>query len=178
MHERARQVGAWVWAERRTFEVFGAWSATTPDPAAAVLFGEMSRRHGWHAELFFDRLPELASLDPTSLVAPAGPGSAALLDALAQGDPPDAPVTLRRLVAAYRVLLPMLVVQYRAARATVSEVAEPSLGRWLDIVLRDDLDEWCRGQDLLATVLTDRSSLASAAERQLELETIALDPPR
>jgi hypothetical protein len=171
LHARARTIGHWAWTERRVFECFGAWAGTTPESTAAVCFGEMSRRHGWHAELWVDRLPELASVDAESLVVAPGPDTAALLDAMAADGDPSA---VRRLSAAYRVLLPLLVTQYRAALGTVSAVAEPSLGRWLDIVLRDDLEEWSRGQSLLASVLVDETAVQAAAARQLELELLAL----
>lgn len=173
LHARARTIGQWAWTERRVFECFGAWAGTTPDPAAAVCFGEMSRRHGWHAELWVDRLPELASVDAESLVMPPGADTAVLFDAVAD-DGAGEPSAVRRLSAAYRVLLPLLVTQYRAALATVSAVAEPSLGRWLDLVLRDDLEEWSRGQALLASVLVDETAVHAAAARQLELELLAL----
>jgi hypothetical protein len=167
---RARTIGHWAWTERRVFECFGAWAGSTPEPAAAVCFGEMSRRHGWHAELWVDRLPELASIDAESLVVPSGAATEALLDALADDGDPSA---LRRLSAAYRVLLPLLVTQYRTALATVSTASEPSLGRWLDIVLRDDLEEWSRGQSLLVAIVVDEAAVHAAAARQLELDLLA-----
>jgi hypothetical protein len=171
VHARARAVGHWVWTERRVFECFGDWAGSTPEPAAAVCFGEMSRRHGWHAELLADRLPELASVDAESLVVASGPATESFLESLAEDGEAS---TVGRLSAAYRVLLPLLVTQYRSALATVSEVAEPSLGRWLGIVLRDDLEEWSRGQALLQAALCDELSVRAAAARQLELDLLAL----
>ena len=171
LHARARSIGHWVWTERRIFECFGGWAGSTPEPAAAVCFGEMSRRHGWHAELLADRLPELASVDAESLVIPSGPATEAFLASLVDDSEPS---TVGRLSAAYRVLLPVVITQYGSALATVSEVAEPSLGRWLGIVLRDDLEEWSRGQALLQAALCDEASVRAASARQLELELLAL----
>ena len=171
LHTRARRVGQWAWLEQRVFELFGAWAGSTEEPDAAVLLGEMSRRHGWHAELFFDRLPELASVDAAALVAAPGPATEALFVGLAA---PGEPATLCRLVGAYRVVLPMLVAEYRAASESLSPVAEPSLRRWLEIVLRDDLEEWSRGQELLLAMLVDDDTVRAAGERQLELELLAV----
>ena len=171
LHTRARRVGQWAWVERRVFELFGDWAGTTADPDAAALFGEMSRRHGWHAEVFFDRLPELASVDAEGLVVPPGPATEAFVGALGAHDPASEPID--RLVAAYRVLLPMLVVEYRSAVPTFSPVAEPSLGRWVDIVLRDDLEEWSRGQQLLSAALTDAEVVRSAGARLVDLDVLA-----
>jgi hypothetical protein len=170
---RAARLGAWVWCERRWFEVLGAWSTSTPDPTATVLFGEMSRRHGWHAELFWDRLPELSSLDAASLVRSPGPATERLFDALRELD--GEPVDVRRLTGAYRVVLPLLVTEYRGALATTSPVAEPSLQRWLQLVLTDDLDEWAQGESTLRRALCTPEALEAALETQGELERMALE---
>jgi hypothetical protein len=170
---RAARLGEWVWCERRWFEVLGAWSTSTPEPAATVLFGEMSRRHGWHAELFWDRLPELSTLDAASLVRSPGPATERLFEALGTLD--GEPVDVRRLVGAYRVVLPMLVAEYRGALASSSPVAEPSLQRWLQLVLADDLDEWGRGESELRAAVRTPEVLDAALGTQGELERLALD---
>lgn len=164
VHERARRIGEWVWLERRTFELMGRWAGTS-DPAAAVLFGEMSRRHGWHAEVFFDRLPELASVDAESLVRPPGPATEELVETVGA-----ASATLERLVGAYRVLVPMLVAEYRSTVPMLSPVAEGSLARWLGIVVRDDLEEWCRGDALVRDLLIDEGAVRAAGQHQMALE--------
>jgi hypothetical protein len=167
LHDRARRVGEWVWLERRTFEVMGRWAGTS-DPASGVLFGEMSRRHGWHSEVLFDRLPELASVDADALVRAPGPATEALFEAL------DASAsTLDRLVGAYRVLVPTLVGEYRSTVATLSPVAEASLARWLGIVVRDDVEEWCRGDAELRAALVDDDAVRAAGARQVELDLLA-----
>jgi hypothetical protein len=171
LHARAGRIGQWVWIERRVFECFGSWAGTTELPAVAAHFGEMSRRHGWHAELFFDRLPELASVDAEGLVSSPGRATDAFFDGLTAI---AEPVALGRLVAASRVLLPMLLTGYRAAAASSSAVAEPSLRRWLDIVVRDDVDEWCRGQDLLSEVVDDVAAVHAAGSAQLRLDLLAV----
>lgn len=171
LFQRAERVGVWCWCERRLFELLGSWSGTTPEPDVAVFFGEMSRRHGWHAELLFDRLPELSALDAASLVVSPGAATSALFDGL---DGVDGPSAAARLAGVHRVVLPLLITQYRSAIASASPVAEPSLARWLDIVVRDDLDEWSRARALLARCLVDESSVRAAVGHQLDIELAAL----
>lgn len=171
LHDRARRVGEWVWIERRVFETFGRWAGTTGSPAVDVHFGEMSRRHGWHAELFFDRLPELSSVDADALVRSPGPATEAFVVAAAA---PPGPAVLGPLVAAYRVLLPVLLTEYRDAAESLSPVAEPSLRRWLDIVVRDDVEELCHGLELLDHLVGDADDVRAAADCQVDLELLAL----
>lgn len=166
LHDRARRVGEWVWLERRTFEVMGRWAGSS-DPAAGVLFGEMSRRHGWHSEVLFDRLPELASVDADALVRAPGPATEALFGALEASAS-----TLERLVGAYRVLVPTLLVEYRSTASTLSPVAEASLARWLDIVVRDDVEEWCRGDATLRAAVVDEAAVRAAGAHQVDLEVL------
>lgn len=168
LHDRSRRVGEWVWLERRTFEVMGRWAGSS-DPAAGVLFGEMSRRHGWHSEVLFERLPELASVDADALVRAPGPATEALFGAL-----DAAASTLERLVGSYRVLVPTLLGEYRSTAATLSPVAEASLARWLDIVVRDDVEEWCRGDAELRAALVDEAAVRAAGAHQVELEVLAV----
>ena len=179
LHERSRRLGQWVWLERSVFEILGAWSVSSEHPGVAVLFGEMSRRHGWHAEVLCGRLPELASVDAESLVVTPGAGTDALLAAVsAPGAVRSTTTDVLRLVGAYRMLLPVLVTNYRAASTTLSPVAEPSLGRWLEIIVGDDLDEWIRGEDLLRSMLLDAEVVGVALYHQLHLEQVALGSDR
>jgi hypothetical protein len=178
LHDRSRRIGVWAWCERQLFAALGSWAQTTPDPAVAVFFGEMARRHAWHAELFFDRLPELASVDAEQLVVASGPATEALFDAVAaagESASHEDHSALVRIVAVHRVALPLLVGEYQAARSTVSAVAEPALGRALDLVLRDDQEEWARAQPLLGRLLGDAEAARSAADQQLRLELLVVD---
>jgi hypothetical protein len=179
LHDRSRRIGVWSWCEQQLFGVLGDWATSTPDPTVAVFFGEMARRHAWHSQLFFERLPELASVDAEQLVAAPGRATDALFDAVSaaagDADSDRGVSTLVRFVAAYRVVLPLLVGEYQTARTTVSVVAEPALGRALDLVLRDDQEEWARAQPLFAGLLTDAHSARSAAEAQLRLELLAVE---
>ena len=172
LHERAARLGHCTWVERRCFEILGAWSTDTTPATVAVHFGTMSRRHGWHAELLRDRLPELASVDAESLVRAPGSGTERLLDGLAgcgaDGD------GLARCVGTYQVVLPLLVGAYRELQSQLSSVAEPSLVRWLRIVIDDDLQEWADGELLLRSLLVDDAAVGAASEVQHQMELLAL----
>ncbi len=178
---RAHRVGQWVWLERTYFELLGRWAGTAHGAPSIVFLGEMSRRHGWHAGVFFERLPELATMPAEDLVTAPGPATLSLLSAIdpagheaASAADAGPEVTVRRMVAAHRVLLPLLLAGYRDAMDSVSDVAEPSLRRWLDIVVRDDLDEWLRGEQLLRSLLVDSDVVEVAARHQLELELLVV----
>lgn len=159
--DRAQQVGRWIWIERTIFELFGGWAGSCGDDVLDGWFGEMSRRHGWHAEVLFDRLPELSILEVDELVQSPGPGTDALFALL---DPPgQGSVGPGRVSGAYEVLLPALIRQYRQAQETMSPIAEPSLIRWTEVLLRDDLDEQATGDDLV------RSALSGAEEEEASL---------
>jgi hypothetical protein len=101
-----------------------------------------------------------------------GPATAQLFDDVASLA--DAPVAVRRLTGAYRVVLPLLVAEYRRALSSTSPVAEPSLQRWLQLVLAHDQDEWARGESELRSVIadTDELEVALATQRALELQAL------
>jgi hypothetical protein len=172
LHERAARLGHCTWVERRCFEILGAWSSDTTAARAAVHFGTMSRRHGWHAELLRDRLPELASVDAESLVRAPGDGTERLMDGLAACGPDGD--GLARCVGTYQVVLPVLVGAYRELESRLSPVAEPSLARWLRIVIDDDLQEWADGELLLRSLLVDEAAVDAASQVQHQMELLAL----
>ena len=160
-----------MWVERKVFEVFGRWAGTCGDDALDSMFAEMSRRHGWHAEVLMDRLPELAVVRVEGLVAPGGPATERWFDLL-EGDPTTTGA-LARAVGAYRVLLPMLITSYRCASRSMSVVAEPSLIRWTGIILADDTGEWAAGEEIVRSLLIDPGAVDEATQCQLALEVAA-----
>lgn len=166
----ARRVGHHVWVERRTFEWLGAWSNVPTEPAVTNLFGEAAARHGWHAELLLERLPELRELGAEDLVRAVDPTAEAVLGALARPEDPER--HLEALVGHVRVVLPRLVGSCRALLDAASPVADRSLARWLRLVVEDDLEEWSRGEALLRRRLVDEAAVERAAAHQRELETL------
>ena len=169
--ERAEQVGRWVWVERRVFEVFGRWAGSCGDDVLDSFFADMSRRHGWHAEVLADRLPELTVVRIHDLVAPGSPETEEWFD-LFEGDA-ETSGAIERAVSAYRVLLPMLVESYRDASGSMSPVAEPSLIRWTGIILADDIEEWEAGEEVVRSLLVDAGAVDEAKQCQQALELAA-----
>lgn len=157
MHGLAARIGHDAWIERRVFEVLGRWAADSESDEVTLHFDAASRRHGWHAQLCFDRLPELASLDAESLVAAPGPATVELVDALAavQGDGP-------RLNAFYGVVLPEVLLRHRRLRDSAPAVSAASVRRWYGFIVGDDTEELLDGLTLLSDRPTEQN--VNAAE--------------
>lgn len=176
----ADRIGQHVWVERQLFAWWGAWSGIPAiEPRATVFAGEMSARHGWHAELLLERLPALREIEPESVVAPADDAVRAFVEAVctppAAGtatDDPDA--LLDALAGQVRVLLPALVASYRSIVEDARPAADGSLRRWLAMVLADDIDEWERGEALLRSLVRTPAQVERVIARQRESELLLL----
>jgi hypothetical protein len=160
-----------VWVERRLFERYGAWAGATGVDVVDLAYGELSRRHGWHAQVLFERLPELSVLDPESAVVPPGPASEALFDHLGSLDAAPAE---QRWWATHRVVLPLLVTTLRGERSSLDPTAEPSLDRWLRILVDDDVDELLRGDEVARRLLPLGADPSSVLDAQRGAEALAL----
>ena len=168
--DTARVIGHHLWVERELFTWRGRWSKVDVDPEVTTFLGEMSARHGWHAELLFARLPELREVEAESLVVPGSDASTEVLKAVCID--PD-PVRLIEALAGYqRVLLPVLLGSYRQLVQGANPASDASLVRWLGFVVGDDVDEWLRGDALVRSLLTEADGVRLAAERQRELESL------
>jgi len=155
--QAAELLGAYCFVERRLFELTGAWSGELGVPRLAVHLDQVSQQHAWHAELWADRLPVLAGIEPASLVAPAGPALGPVLDALAATD-----TAVERLAGLYRCVLPRLLVTYgRHLRRAVPATDAPVI-RALRLVRTDELAAWQVGEAQLE-VLIDTPDAARAA---------------
>ncbi len=166
--ERAAElVGAYRWAERRLFELTGAWAAEADLPALQVHLDRVSTEHAWHAELWEARLPALDGTDREALTRPAGPALGPLVDALAATGP-----TLGRLAGLTRVVLPRLLVTYDRHLARAVPVADGPVVRALRLVRRDELEAWAEGEALLEGALRTAADAEAAAETQKRLEAV------
>ena len=121
VQERARRIGTFRFLEVRLMETAAAWTPTTPEMEAKVMFG----RHIWdfaqHADALGKRMFELRQPPQHSL--PPSVAYTALLDELLAVDD-----TAGRLAALYDVLLPGLQRRYEAYVAEVDPVVDaPSL---------------------------------------------------
>jgi hypothetical protein len=121
VQERARRIGTFRSLEVRLMETVAAWTPTTPEMEAKVMFG----RHIWdfaqHADALGKRMFELRQ--PVQHSVPPSVAYAALLDELLAVDD-----TAGRLTALYDVLLPGVQRRYEAYVAQVDPVVDaPSL---------------------------------------------------
>lgn len=163
--QSAELLGAYCFVERRLFELTGAWSVEVDLPRLQVHLDQVSQQHAWHAELWAERLPVLAGVEPASLIAPLGPALGGVLDLLAA-----APTSPERLAGLYRCVLPRLLATYgrhlrRAAPATDAPVV-----RALRLVRTDELAAWQAGEALLQSVIDGEETAARVAATASGLE--------
>ncbi len=162
-------VGAYCWAERRIFELAGAWAAgpgPIEDPAAVaelrVWCAATSRRHGALAARWAERLPVRAGVDAAELVqAPAGPLSGAL-DALA-GEPD----WVARAGALVVTVLPRLQAVYDAHLRTATPVSEGPVMEVL-VEARRELGGEIRGGGTLLEGVSEASRRAEELREEIE----------
>lgn len=168
--QAAERFGAYRWVERRLFELTGAWAAEATPPDARIHLDVVSRQHGWHAELWADRLPVLDGTDHDALTRPAGPVLGPLVAELArQGG------TVARLAALYRVVVPRLIVTYDRHLRRATAAADAPAVRALRLVRRDEVEAWQAGEALLEQLLVRPEDAASTAEVQARLEATVVE---
>jgi len=185
----AALVGEYRWIETALFATLGTWVGDMPIAGVQVHLDAQSMRHAWHAELFADRLPVRAGVDPDALTRPS-PATAALFAALegielpeadgsSDGAGHDGTPTSRRgalpLVAGlYRVVLPRLVTTYTRHLRVTASVADGPLRRALRLVLRDEIEDWLAGERLVQRLVMRPHDVAAVHEFQERLEEVAV----
>jgi hypothetical protein len=162
----AELLGAYRWAERRLFELTGAWAAGTDVPSVQLHLDAVSAEHAWHAELFADRLPVLDGTDREALTRPAGPALGPVMEALAATEG-----TVGRLAGLYRVVVPRLLTTYGRHLELAAPVADGPAIRALRLVRRDEVESLLRGESLLEGLLVAPADAEAAAEAQRRLES-------
>ena len=177
-------VGAWAWAERRLYEVVGAWAPSTAYAAAKIWFASVSQHHAWRAQQWEERLPGrlVPAYPPPDAAAawsapgpepaePAEPAAAeAALTALARLDGDGA-----RLGAYCRVILPRTVVAYRSWQRLCTACSDRPLARVLALQLADVTADWHEGSQVLLDLLDEpggTEELSQIARASTEVERL------
>jgi hypothetical protein len=167
IHALQRLIGGYQWVERRVFEVLGSWVGNEVLPEARILLDAQSQQHGWHAELFAERMPVIDSVDPAAYVLPPSAEADRLLSMLGGGQSGG---TLLRLVSLARVLLPRLVAGYALHLRRTAPVADAALSRALRLVLRDDLEAWQASEAMVQALVRRPHDVAVVTAHQQALE--------
>jgi hypothetical protein len=149
------------WVETRLFEVMGGWVATVPDLDVKVCFGAHCYHHAWHADLWQQRRPNVAT------TAAAENDLAPFVEALST--PTD---TLERLVGVFRVLLPHKIGAYTAHLQLASPISDAPTIRSLRLVMNDELNDWREGELLIQSLVTTGAEAERAARHQARLESL------
>ena len=158
-----------MWLEERLFETLGGWVPDVAEAKVKVHLAACSHHHAWHAALWRERLPELREMVAEGFVAPPGARESAFVDALAA-----ASTTVEKLVGVYRVALPRQFGVYTRHRAEASAITDGPTIRALDLVLADQVADWCAGEVLIQSVLTDIAMVELGAGHQARLEALWL----
>jgi hypothetical protein len=142
-------------------------------------------RHSWHAELWSERLPVLAGVDPDGLTVPSLP-SATMFAVLSganlpsdvpgsswppAGEVPDRPGMLPLLAALYRIVLPRLVTSYHRHLRAASAITDGPVARALRLVLNDEIEDWEAGERLVQRLVTRPHDVAAVHEFLQRLES-------
>ncbi|MEI2639310.1 MAG: hypothetical protein V9F03_09980 [Microthrixaceae bacterium] len=163
--DAAEVLGGFAWTERCLFQFVGSWSASCSSPEMAIVLADHARRHAWHSQLWFDRLPELSVVDAESLVASPSEGVTQVFRTMDEsGD------DLTRLVGVYRVMCPHLLSTYDAEIARFGDVAAPSVRRWATFIRGDLIEQWLWGESRIRSLAVDEATVDLAIEGQRSFE--------
>ena len=166
----ARQLGAWCWLERRLFEVVGGWVATTPEAEVKVHLASVCHHHAWRAELI-DRLLPRAYAGPLEDLVRA-PADGSVVDRMATLE-----VSVERLAALYRVVLPRALASYRSYLEGCNPATDGPSIRTVRIITTDVRDDWAVGEALLQAQLGGINDVDRAAHVVANLEKDLVNPP-
>lgn len=166
----ARLVGHYQWIEMQLFEVMGGWVQAVDDLEVKQLLATQSHHHAWHAQLWHQQLPELRELDSEALVAPPNEELVAFVQALREPATPS--TTVEKLVGVYRVLVPHKITAYTRHLEAASMVTDGPTIRVLEVILRDEMDDWRYGEMLLQSLIDSPTAAQQAANEQAHLEAL------
>ncbi|MFN0029194.1 MAG: hypothetical protein ACKV2O_18715 [Acidimicrobiales bacterium] len=145
LHQAARIVGGWCWAEQRCFEVLGGWVRDTSDPAAKRLLAIHSRHHAWRAQRWAELLPRAYSASPEELSSSPGPVDQTVFEEL------DRLATVgRRMQGHYHEVYPALLRAYQTSPVVMSPLSDAPALRAIRIILSDGQHDLAEGRALIS----------------------------
>jgi hypothetical protein len=153
IQETAARLHRWAAIEASTFQVLGGWVPSTPRADVKLVLAEQARHHGWHAQLWHERIPSISST--TGAGEDAG-GVREFFASVAALNSVEG-----RLTAAYLVLGRAMVAEYRAALTSLSPVADGPTIRGLLLVLADAERDVAAGEGLVREVGADEQVRAT-----------------
>jgi hypothetical protein len=156
----------------RLFEALGGWVATVPEIDVKLRLGTHCYHHAWHADLWHKRLPELREMDPDRLTVPPNDELVAFVDALTEPEARD--LTIEKLVGVYRVLLPHKISAYTFHLNNTSRITDAPTIRSLEMILRDELEDWRDGEMLIQSLVETDDEVQRAADWVARLEKLLL----
>lgn len=180
LHEAAALIGAYRWTELQLFSLTGSWVHDCDDPETRVHLDLVSGEHGWHAEIWEERLPVVDGMDAQALTRPSGSALEPLFSSVPAAVAEVASSTgaaagALRMAVLYRVLVPRLLATYEHHLRHSAPVSDGPTIRALRIVLRDELESWQIGEMLLERQLRSASDVAGLAALQARLESTLVE---
>lgn len=168
--ETARRAGHYRWISTQLFETLGSWVASVPEVDVKQRLAVHSHHFAWHAQLWRDRLPELAEMTPAELTVAPNDALRTVVDLVNASES-----TIERMVGIHRVLLPRLVGAYAFHLARSSELTDGPTVRALRLAHADVLTNWVDGEMLLQSLLRTPADARRAAEQSVRLEVPMVD---
>jgi hypothetical protein len=163
IREQALRIARHRWAERRLFDIVGAWSLDEPDADVARHFAAQARHHAWRASMWDVVRPVLHDVD----TMPDVPGSTIeAFDAVDRSS-----TTAERLTAVGQVLA-VLVGRYEHDLASTDPVADAPVIRVLRLVISDAKEDWQAAALLQRSVVRTEEDVDRAAAHQSRLEVV------
>jgi len=135
LEELVHRFGEMMWLEARLYEVVGYWGTIEENNDVAVLFAEISRHHGWHAELWASAMPDVETFDTNLAVRPPHNGWVEFFQTLVEMKEPDQ--TADRVAALALVADPWVRIRNEQLSAAANAVSDRAIQRIQRFVLID-----------------------------------------
>jgi hypothetical protein len=158
--ELGRAVGNLCWIERRLFALLGGWASSLPVVEAKAMVATHSAQHGWHSQLWRERIPEANGADGEVLVACRDERTAeafALLQLVDDVEP------LALLSGVYAVVLPWLARQVEQLISSTSIDTDPTTIRICSLVGADVRLASREGDELVQGLINTSDALSACA---------------